>query len=113
MMDPNTGIDLKQLLASPVTTLFLASLAVKLLISTFKVLTPAIGTPSTATPFGLRWAAMALGVAAAFIMGVGLFAPLPDLPWYLAALNKVLGGFLVGGGALGVHESQQILVPKA
>lgn len=111
-MDPN-GLDLQQLLGSPLATLLMASLAVKMLISTFKVLTPAIGTPSTAPPRAIRWAAMLLGVAAAFIMGVGVFQAAPGLHWTLLALNKILGGLMVGGGALGVHESQQWLVPKA
>lgn len=108
------GVDLQQLLSSPLPNLFLASVAVKVLISVVKFLTPSIGETNTATPLQLRWAAMALGIAAAFITGIGLFAPAAGapLPWYLVALNKILAGFLVGGGAMGVHETQQLLTPK-
>lgn len=108
------SIDLQLLLSSPVATLLLASVVVKMLLSTFKWLTPKIGTPNDTPSLVMRWAAMLLGIAAAFIMGLGVFQMPADqvLPWYLVALNKVLGGFVVGGGALGVHESQQIPFPK-
>ena len=105
-------VDLSNLLASPLVTLAAASVAVKIIISTIKYLTPTIGEPSALTPLSLRLLAVGLGIAAAFIMKVGIFAAPADTVPALLIVNYILGGIAVGGGALGVHEMQNLIAPK-
>lgn len=82
----------------------LAALVIKVFLSGLKVVFPQVGTPSPFTPIQLRVAAIVLGV----VCGMALqLAPLTlpagsHIVWTYA--NQLLGGLLIGMGALGTHE---------
>ena len=87
----------------------LAALVIKVFLSGLKVVFPQVGTPSTFTPVQLRVAAVVLGV----VCGLALqLAPLTlpagsSIIWTYA--NRLLGGLLIGMGALGAHEGVDML----
>ena len=97
------------LFSGQLAQLAMASLAVKAFLSGLKFVFPKVGTPATFTPIQLRIAAIGLGV----FLGLALkVAPLtlPEGAHIIYVYgNHVLGGLLVGFGALGSHEGVDIL----
>jgi hypothetical protein len=101
------------LFSGQLAQLAMASLAVKALLSGLKFVFPQVGTPATFTPIQLRVAAIVLGVFLGLAMQVSpLTLPAGAHIIYVYG-NHVLGGLLVGLGALGAHEGVDILKKPA
>lgn len=89
-----------------------AAMVVKALISGLKFLTPQIGTPSTFSPLHLRVAALVAGVFCGVAMHLGPLTLPPESSAVFVYGNWILGGVLIGVGALGTHETVDMVKPQ-